>query len=49
LELSVILEMLLLPKQEVELSYRFSLRLAKLTQKLFGDDPKGTFEAGKKI
>ena len=49
LELSVILEMLLLPKQEAELAYRFSLRMAKLSNTLFSEDTRVALQAARRI
>lgn len=49
IELSIILEMLLLPKQESELSYRFSLRLAKFMAKHFNCSIDSVFKNGKQI
>lgn len=46
IELSVILEMLLLPTASSELSYRFALRLAKFSAKYFGADATEVFAAG---
>jgi hypothetical protein len=44
IEIAVILEMLLLPRTTVELSYRFSLRLAKLMNKLTGESIREVFK-----
>ncbi len=49
IEFSIILEMLLLPKQSTELSYRFRLRLAKFMNKYFEYSVREVFEHGKKI
>jgi hypothetical protein len=49
IELSVILEMLLLPKASTELSYRFALRLAKLATKYLGESGADWFKRGKTI
>lgn len=48
-ELSVILEMLLLPTSSSELSYRFSLRMAKFFQKEWSTDPIETYKLGQSI
>lgn len=49
LEIAVILEMLLLPSSSQELSYRFSLRLAKVMEELYGSLPAEVFERGRRI
>lgn len=49
IEFSIILEMLLLPQQNTELKYRFSLRLAKFMSKYFECSINEVFEHGKKI
>jgi hypothetical protein len=49
IEVAVILEMLLLPSRSAELSYRFSLRLAKLMSKHFGESIAEVFERGRSI
>jgi len=49
LELSIILEMLLLPSSSSELSYRFALRMAKFLAKHEAADAAKVFEAGKQI
>lgn len=48
-ELSVILEMLLLPTSSTELSYRFSLRMAKFFQNQWAADPVKSFKTGQRI
>ncbi|GKS69657.1 hypothetical protein W03_16610 [Nitrosomonas sp. PY1] len=49
LELSIILEILLLPGVSSELSYRFSLRLAKFINKHYSIPTNEVFKEGKKI
>jgi hypothetical protein len=49
IELSIVLEMLLLPKASTELSYRFALRLAKLASTQFHESSEEWFEKGQKI
>jgi len=49
IEIAIILEMLLLPSQSAELSYRFSLRLAKLMNKLTGESANDVFKLAKRI
>ena len=49
IELSIILEMLLLPKASAELSYRFALRLAKLASTQFGESSQEWFKKGQQI
>lgn len=49
IEISVILEMLLMPSQNTELSYRFSLRLAKVMNKLFGESTVETFRLARNM
>lgn len=49
IETAVILEMLLLPSKSSELSYRFSLRLAKLMSKLFGESVTEAFGHARSI
>lgn len=49
LELSVILEMLFLPKKDSELSYRFRLRVAKWFNRHYGEDVKVMFDQAKRI
>jgi hypothetical protein len=49
IELSVVLEMLLLPKASTELSYRFALRLAKLAAKQLDESSKDWFARGQQI
>jgi hypothetical protein len=49
IELSVVLEMLLLPAASTELSYRFALRLAKLMSKKLGESSEDWFAKGRKI
>ena len=44
-----ILEMLFLPKQDSELSYRFSLRFAKIHKELTGTNIEESFKFGKEI
>jgi hypothetical protein len=46
-EVSTLLEMLLLPKQSTELGFRFALRLAKLAHKFGFGSPEATFQQGK--
>ncbi len=48
-ELSIILEMLLLPTSSTELSYRFALRMAKFLAKHWATDPTESFNIGKQI
>jgi hypothetical protein len=48
-ELSIILEMLLLPTSSSELSYRFSLRMAKFLEKHWLADPIESFKTGQQI
>lgn len=48
IEVAVILEMLLLPSSSAELSYRFSLRLAKLMSQHFGESITEVFEHGRR-
>lgn len=49
IELSVVLEMLLLPKASTELSYRFALRLAKLASAKLGESSQVWFSKGQQI
>lgn len=49
IEISIILEMLLLPSSSAELSYRFSLRLAKLLNKLTGEPTNEVFKLARRI
>ena len=49
IELSIILEMLLLPKASTELSYRFALRLGKLASAQFGESSQVWFANGQQI
>lgn len=49
IEIAIILEMLLLPSQSAELAYRFSLRLAKLLNKLTGEPVEEAFGHAKSI
>lgn len=49
LELSIILEMLLLPSSSSELSYRFALRMAKFLAKHEAADAAKVFKIGKQI
>jgi hypothetical protein len=49
LEMAIILEMLLLPKNQQELSYRFSLRLAKLAAAHTGENIQDAFKTAKQI
>lgn len=49
IEIAVILEMLLLPGKSTELSYRFSLRFAKLLNKLNGELVSELFEHARSI
>ena len=49
IELSVVLEMLLLPNASTELSYRFALRLAKLFAKQLGESTEEWFARGQQI
>jgi hypothetical protein len=48
-ELSIVLEMLLLPTSSTELSYRFALRLARLLAKHWKTDPIEGFKTGQQI
>ena len=48
-EVSTLLEMLLLPKQSTELGFRFALRLAKLGGRLGYIDPVETFQKAKTL
>lgn len=48
-ELSIILEMLLLPMSSTELSYRFALRMAKFLAKHQAADPTESFKVGQQI
>ena len=48
-EIAIILEMLLLPQSSTELSYRFSLRLAKLASRLFSLDVQDVYRDAKRI
>jgi hypothetical protein len=48
-ELSIILEMLLLPVSSTELSYRFALRMAKFLAQHWAADPIEAFEVGQQI
>lgn len=48
-ELSIILEMLLLPTSSTELSYRFALRMAKFLEKHWAADPIESFKTGRQI
>jgi hypothetical protein len=48
-ELSIILEMLLLPTSSGELSYRFALRMAKFLAKHWAADPTESFNVGRQI
>jgi hypothetical protein len=48
-ELSIVLEMLLLPTSSTELSYRFALRMAKFLAKHWTADPTESFEVGQQI
>ena len=48
-ELSIILEMLLLPTSSTELSYRFALRMAKFLAKHWSADPIESFKTGQQI
>jgi hypothetical protein len=49
IEVSTLLEMLLLPKQSTELGFRFALRLAKLGTRLGYEDPAATFAEAKTL
>ena len=49
IELSIILEMLLLPHKTTELSYRFSLRLAKFMGNHFGYSVDDEFKKGHQL
>jgi len=49
LEMSIILEILLLPNNESEISYRFSLRMARLCKKYLKEDIHKSFEFAKEI
>lgn len=49
IEIAIILEMLLLPSSSEELSYRFSLRLAKLLNKLTGESTSEVFKHARHI
>ncbi len=49
IELAIILEMLLLPSSSAELSYRFSLRLAKFMEKLRGESISDVFKLARRI
>ena len=49
LELAIVLEMLLLPKQTTELSYRFSLRFAIIVNKFFSNNRDESFAIAKRI
>lgn len=49
IELAIILEMILLPKASVELSYRFSLRMARLMSKLFKVKTEEAYKNAKRI
>lgn len=49
IELSVVLEMLLLPTSSTELSYRFALRMAKVLAKHYGAGAAESFKAGQQI
>ena len=49
LEMAIILEMLLLPKNQQELSYRFSLRMANLAAAHIGENIRDAFMAAKHI
>jgi Apea-like HEPN len=49
IELSIILEMLLLPTSSAELSYRFSLRLAKFMSKHTGQPVSDVFQLARRI
>jgi hypothetical protein len=49
IELSVILEMLLLPTSSTELSYRFALRMAKLLHRTHREHAPKTFDAARII
>ena len=48
-EVSTLLEILVLPKQSTELGFRFALRLAKLSAKLGYDDPVVAFDKAKML
>lgn len=49
IEAAIILEMILLPKSSLELSYRFSLRMARVMEKLFQVEINEGYENGKQI
>jgi hypothetical protein len=49
LEMAIILEMLLLPKNQQELSYRFSLRMANLAAAHLGENKQDAFTTAKHI
>ena len=49
IEVSIILEMLILPTSSAELSYRFALRLARLLASKFNADLREAFALGKRI
>lgn len=49
LECAIILEMIVLPSQQSELSYRFGLRMAKICKKYFGEDAQIAFDTAKII
>ncbi len=49
IEIAIVLEMLLLPSSSAELSYRFSLRLAKLLNKLTGEPTNDAFKLARRI
>lgn len=49
IELAIVLEMMLLPQSSQELSYRFSLRLAKLMSKLFQVKIEDGYDNAKRI
>lgn len=49
LELTIALEILLLPKMETELSYRFGLRMARLFRKHYNEDIEQMFEFAKTL
>ena len=48
-ELSIILEMLLLPMSSAELSYRFALRMARFMARHCGAEPSESFKLGQQI
>jgi hypothetical protein len=48
-EISTLLEMLLLPRQSAELGFRFALRVAKLGTRIGYDDQVDTFEKAKSL